>query len=116
MVIYSAGLRVSEAVKLKIRDIDSDRMTLHIRNCKNRKDRYVILSDVVYKTLRTYWKSCPFKDYVFPGQKPDEPLTTGTASAIYKQAKERAGIKKSGSIHALSYPNLNKIQTFFESA
>jgi integrase/recombinase XerD len=103
IVIYGAGLRVSEAVRLKIRDIDSDRMTLHIRNCKNRKDRYVILSKVVYQALRTYWKSCRFKDYIFPGQQPDQPITTTTAAVIYKQAKKRAGIQKSGGIHALRH-------------
>jgi len=49
MVIYSAGLRVSEALNLKVSDIDSDRMTLHIRQAKGGKDRYVILSPVVYQ-------------------------------------------------------------------
>jgi len=103
MLIYSAGLRVSEAVKLRVQDIDSDRMTVHIRHCKNRKDRYVILSPVVHKALREYWRYCRFTDYIFPGQKAGRPLTSPTAAAIYKQAKARAGIKKSGGIHALRH-------------
>ena len=103
MIIYGAGLRVSEAVKLRIQDIDSSRMTLHIRDCKNRKDRYVILSPIIYEILCKYWKTCRFKDYVFPGQKPGESITTSSAGAIYKQAKERACIKKSGGIHALRH-------------
>jgi site-specific recombinase XerD len=103
MLIYSAGLRVSEAVRLRIRDIDHSRMTLHIRDCKNRKDRYVILSPVVYDILRKYWRSCRFKDYVFPGQQTEKHITTSAAGAIYQRAKERAGIKKSGGIHGLRH-------------
>lgn len=103
MVIYGSGLRVSEAVGLRASDIDKSRMTLHIRNCKNRRDRYVILSHVVYKALQEYWKFCKFDDYVFPGQKAGEPITTSTAGTIYKQAKQKAGIKKAGGIHALRH-------------
>ncbi len=103
VVIYGSGLRVSEAVNLRVSDIDSSRMTLHIRNCKNRKDRYVILSPVVYKVLQEYWKSCKFKDYVFFGQNPNKPITTSTAGAIFKKAKENAGIKKTGGIHSLRH-------------
>ena len=103
MIIYGAGLRVSEAVNLRVKDIDSARMTLHIRCGKNRKDRHVILSPVVYQCLRTYWKHCQFADYVFPGKHPDKPMTTNTAAKIYQRTKKRAGIKKSGGIHALRH-------------
>lgn len=103
VLIYGAGLRVSEAVRLKIKDIDSDRMTLHIRKCKNRKDRYVILSPVMYQALREYWKSCKFDDYVFPGAKSASPISTSTAGALYKQVKERAGVTKDGGIHGLRH-------------
>ena len=68
MVIYGAGLRVSEAVNLRLTDIDSDRMTLHIHCGKGGKDRYVPLSPVVYQTLCQYWKVCRFSDFVFPGR------------------------------------------------
>lgn len=103
MVTYGAGLRVSEAVNLKIEDIDSDRMTLHIRNGKNGKDRYVTLSPVVLKQLRTYWKYCKFTSYIFPGTTSSGHLTRAAATLIYKEAKERAGIKKRGGIHALRH-------------
>jgi integrase/recombinase XerD len=102
-VIYGAGLRVSEAISLRVQDIDSDRMTLHIRKCKNRKDRFVILSPAMYEILRTYWKACKFNDYVFPGKNPTQPITANTASMIYKKAKESAGIKKAGGIHSLRH-------------
>lgn len=103
VLIYGAGLRVSEVTRLRMQDIDSDRMTLHIRQCKNRKDRFVILSKVVHKILRAYWKACRFDDYVFPGKDRKYPITTGTASAIYKKAKEKACVKKAGGIHALRH-------------
>jgi site-specific recombinase XerD len=104
MVIYSAGLRVSEAVNLRISDIDRDRMTFHIRCAKGGKDRYVILSPVVYQALRDYWKTCQFKDYVFPSKKNiDKPLSTHRASQIFKDAKRGANITKSGGIHSLRH-------------
>lgn len=104
MVIYGAGLRVSEAVNLKISDIDKDRMTLHIRCAKGGKDRYVILSPVVYQALRDYWKACQFKDYVFPSQNNlNKPMSTHRALQIFKSAKARAGITKQGGIHSLRH-------------
>lgn len=104
MVIYGAGLRVSEAVNLRITDIDKDRMTLHIRCAKGGKDRYVILSPIVYSALRDYWKACKFKEYVFPSyNNPDKPLSTHRALQVFKEAKEKAGITKAGGIHGLRH-------------
>lgn len=104
MVIYSAGLRVSEAVKLRVKDIDKDRMTLHIRCAKGGKDRYVILSPVVYQALRDYWKVCKFTDHVFPSpHHANKPLSTHRASQIFKTAKAQAGVTKSGGIHGLRH-------------
>lgn len=104
MVIYGAGLRVSEAVNLRINDIDKERMTLHIRCAKGGKDRYVILSPVVYSALQAYWKVCKFKDYIFPSQNnPYKPLSTHRASQIFKSAKAKANITKQGGIHSLRH-------------
>jgi integrase/recombinase XerD len=104
MVIYSAGLRVSEALNLKISDIDKDRMTLHIRCAKGGKDRYVILSKVVYSALRDYWKVCQFKEYVFPSQRhPNKPMSTHRALQMFKTAKVQAGVTKLGGIHGLRH-------------
>jgi len=102
ILIYGAGLRVSEAVNLRLNDIDSQRQTLHIRCGKNRKDRLAILSPVVLGYLRTYWKHCRFTDYIFPGGGCDH-ITTGTAAKIYQKAKERAEVKKPGGIHSLRH-------------
>lgn len=103
MLIYSAGLRVSEAVNLRISDIDSDRMTLHIRCAKGGKDRYVILSPVAYQALRDYWKSCKFSDYLFPGNNSNKSLSAHRVSQIFKAAKVKAGVIKSGGIHSLRH-------------
>ena len=103
MVVYGAGLRISEALNLRVTDIDKNRMTLHIRCSKNRKDRFVILSPVVYECLKTYWKYCRFDDYLFPSKNKNKPISAGTASKIYKDAKEKAGIKKSGGLHSLRH-------------
>ena len=104
MVIYGAGLRVSEAVNLRMNDIDRDRMTLHIRCAKGGKDRYVILSPVVYQALRAYWKACRFKEYVFPSKSnPNKPLSTQRAAQVFKSAKKEAGITKAGGIHGLRH-------------
>jgi len=55
MLIYSAGLRVGEVVKLKPEDIDSNRMLIFVRGAKGRKDRYALLSEAALKILREYW-------------------------------------------------------------
>jgi site-specific recombinase XerD len=104
MVIYGAGLRVSEAMNLKVSDIDKERMTLHIRCAKGGKDRLVILSPILYQALRDYWNVCKFSNYVFPNKHdPNKPLSTHRASQIFKSAKAKAGIKKQGGVHSLRH-------------
>lgn len=79
-------------------------MTLHIRCAKGGKDRYVILSPVVYSALRDYWKACRFNDYVFPSQaNPLKPLSTHRASQRFQAAKREAGVTKAGGIHGLRH-------------
>lgn len=65
---YSTGMRVSEVCNLKIKDIDSKRMLIHIKNAKGRKDRVVPLSSVVLSLLREYYKQYKPKEYLFNGQ------------------------------------------------
>jgi integrase/recombinase XerD len=102
MLIYSAGLRVSEALSLRISDIDRERMTLHIREGKGGKDRYVILSPIVYQALRDYWKACRFKDYLFVNQH-NKPLSANWAWQLFKSAKLKAGVTKVGGIHSFRH-------------
>lgn len=104
MVIYGCGLRASEAVNLKIQDIDSKRMTLHIRNAKGGKDRYVILSPVVYKALREYWKVNQFSSYLFTRKNQQQiPMTTAAVTQIFKKAKQAACVTKPGGVHSLRH-------------
>jgi len=103
MVVYGAGLRISEALNLKIADLDRARQTLHIRNTKNRRERYVPLSPVVLQALTDYWRAYRFTDYVFPGTQLDKPLSQTSVAKFFTAAKEKAGIKKAGGIHSLRH-------------
>ena len=94
---YSAGLRVSEVLNLKIEDIDSNRMLIHIKSAKGRKDRIVPLSDTVLILLRNYWKEYKPKVYLFNGQNSLK-YSTSSCQKIYKKY-----IDKNSSIHTLRH-------------
>jgi site-specific recombinase XerD len=103
MTTYSAGLRVSEVIELKVTDIDSRRMMIRVQQGKGRKDRYTILSERLLKELRIYWKMyCPTV-WLFSGQDKRRPLTSRSALAIYNNAKKKAGITKGNGIHTLRH-------------
>ncbi|MBN2039890.1 MAG: tyrosine-type recombinase/integrase [Spirochaetes bacterium] len=103
MLAYSGGLRVSDVVKLKISDIDSERKLLHIKNAKGRKDRYTLLSDAALQNLREYWKIYKPETWLFPGADAKEHLTVRTAQRIFKNACKAAFISKDVSIHSLRH-------------
>jgi site-specific recombinase XerD len=94
---YSVGLRVSEIVNLKIEDIDSKRMIIHIKNAKGKKDRIVPLSKTVLKLLREYYREYKPKEYLFNGQKSLQ-YSIGSCQKIYKKY-----IDKNSSIHTLRH-------------
>ncbi|MDE3236369.1 MAG: tyrosine-type recombinase/integrase [Bacteroidota bacterium] len=102
---YSAGLRVSEVVKLKIRDIDSSRMQIRIEQAKGKKDRYVNLSILLLDILRAYLKACEVKPvtYIFEGDVPGQAYSIRSAQLIFHQAKEKAGIVKDVGFHSLRH-------------
>lgn len=105
MVAYSSGLRVSEVVALKPSNIDSKRMCLHIEQGKGKKDRMVALSPVLLVMLREYWQQCDPKPkvYLFEGQEAGSQYSTRSLQQVLYLAKERADVKKKGSIHALRH-------------
>lgn len=103
MLVYSAGLRVGEVVRLRIDEIDNKRMLIHIKQGKGQKDRYTILSEVALETLRTYAKSYSLKDWLFPGAAPGDHLTVRSAQKIFEIARKQAGIRKKVSIHSLRH-------------
>ncbi len=101
MTAYSAGLRVSELVNLKIRDLDSERMMIRVEQGKGRKDRYTILSQNLLTSLRVYWKRYRPSVWLFPNRAKNGPLSRGEAWHIFNQAKKRAGLNKGRGIHTL---------------
>jgi len=104
MTAYSAGLRVSELVHLKVGDIDSPRMVLRIKQGKGRKDRYVPLSETLLPVLRQYYKTArPGDDWLFPGDDPKLPLTRSSVERVFKKAKKAAGITKHVTVHSLRH-------------
>lgn len=102
---YSAGLRVSEIVNLKIADIDSKRMQILVKSAKGKKDRYVNLSPVLLDILRSYikeYKPRP-KVYLFESEQTQTAYPTRTIQQIFSNAKQKAGIRKEVGIHSLRH-------------
>jgi site-specific recombinase XerD len=89
--IYSAGLRVSEAVQLKVDNIESDpsRMLIRVDQGKGKKDRYTILSKNLLAELRLYWKKYRPEKWLFPGYGPDKHLCTIAAQKVFYNAKKK---------------------------
>lgn len=102
---YSAGLRVSEIVNLKIKHIDSKRMQVLIERAKGKKDRYVNLSSVLLDILRKYiaeYKPKP-REYLFESEQTFTAYPTRTVQQIFAKAKQKAGIMKDVGIHSLRH-------------
>ena len=99
---YACGLRVSEIVNMKIKDIDSKRMVITVRQGKGKKDRQVMLSEKLLLLMREYFKEYKPKVWLFEGQF-GEQYSTRSAQLVLKDAKEKAGVTKKGSIHALRH-------------
>jgi site-specific recombinase XerD len=102
---YSAGLRVSETVTLKISNIDSDRMQIKIEAAKGKKDRYAGLSPVLLDVLRSYLKNIKPKPvkYLFESEIAGEAYSARSAQKVFQRAKEKAGIRKDVSFHSLRH-------------
>ena len=106
--IYSAGLRVSEVINLRISDIISAEMKIRVRNGKRNKERYTLLSQKNLELLRLYWKKFGYKnyspnDYLFISRQTKKKLTSrGVQSAIQKAVKN-AGISKKATPHTLRH-------------
>lgn len=103
MTVYGAGLRVSEVANLKPSDIDSENMQIHIRLAKGNKDRYTILSKINLMILREYWKLYRPGIWLFPSVNPENHLSIRTMERVFEQSKQKAGIKKTASIHTLHH-------------
>jgi len=103
MTCYATGVRVSELVHLRVEDIHSERMQIHVRQGKGAKDRYTLLSPRLLEQLRAYWRTCRPRPWLFLGRDGRGPLPVGTAQKIYYAAKRRAGIERGHGIHTLRH-------------
>jgi integrase/recombinase XerD len=103
MTIYAAGLRRSEVARLRVNDIDSARMTITVHQGKGQKDRVVMLSPVLLQTLRQYWRHTKPKQWLFPGENPDQPISDNDIFGVFHNAVRRAGITKKVSPHSLRH-------------
>lgn len=102
MMIYSSGLRLSELLNLRIKDIDSNRMQVFVRQSKGRKDRYTLLSKKALPVLREYIREYRPKEWLFEGMKGGA-YSAGSVQAIARAAYRRAGIKKNVTVHTLRH-------------
>ena len=99
--LYSTGVRLSEATHVKLTDIDSDRMQIHIHRGKGAKDRKVMLSEKLLHVLREYYKIMKPKEYLFNGQKAGSNYSAGAAQWTIRRARKLAGITTTCTIHSL---------------
>ena len=102
MLIYSAGLRRSELIELKISDIDSERMVITIRGAKGKKDRITLLSKNALAMLRDYYKEYRPRNYLFEGQTGGKYSTTSVANILRNSAR-KAGMSKNVTPHMLRH-------------
>lgn len=103
MTAYAAGLRISEAVSLRVADIDSQRMVIRVVQGKRKKDRQTLLSPVLLGMLRHYWWAARPVDYLFPGPSRVRPLAASTVQNICRQARAEAGLDKGVTPHTLRH-------------
>jgi integrase/recombinase XerD len=96
---YSAGLRCQEALDLKVTDIDSKRMIIHIREGKGEFPRQVTLSPRLLGLLRLYWRWRKPKDWLFPGRWPDQPMVASGVRIACAELRGQLGVSKLLSPH-----------------
>jgi len=100
---YAAGLRVSEAVRLKPAEIDSQRMVIRVDQGKGQKDRYVMLSPRLLEILRDWWRLEKPKPWLFPGDIPGRHITTGTVELACQEAHRASRIAKPITPHSMRH-------------
>ena len=102
MTIYSGGLRISELINLRIKDIDSNRMQIRIEQSKGKKDRYTLLSKKTLLTLRKYFAEYKPKEWLFEGENGGQ-YADSSIYSIFKKALVAAKITKKVTIHSLRH-------------
>jgi integrase/recombinase XerD len=103
MTLYGAGLRISEALHLRLVDIDSTRGVLIVRHGKGSSERQVMLSSLLLEALRQYWRTHRPTDWLFPGRDPSRPLHQRSVQRAISLAGQAAGIRKRVTPHVLRH-------------
>jgi integrase/recombinase XerD len=102
-ICYAAGLRISEAISLRVTDIDSQRMVIRVEQGKCQKDRYVMLSPKLLQTLRNWWRVDKPKQWLFPGDRVGSHITKDAVELACQKAHRRCGIPKPITPHSLRH-------------
>src|SRR5271168_3445536 len=104
MLCYGAGLRIAEAVAVKVEDIDSKRMLIHVQEGKGGKDRYVMLSPRLLAVLRRYFRAVrPRGNWMFPSWRGDRHLSSKSLSQACRDASKQSGLTKRITAHTLRH-------------
>jgi integrase/recombinase XerD len=103
MTCYGAGLRINEACHLRVEDIDSKQMLVHVRHPKGGEERITLLSAKLLEVLRAYWREEKPRYWLFPGTTPDQPLSCAAARNALQQASLDAGLTKKCTPHTLRH-------------
>lgn len=102
-LLYATGLRVSEALRLRLSDVDSKRMVLIVHRGKGYKDRHVPLSQPLLDSLRDYWRQSRPKEYLFESRQASGALSQRSVQALFQRAKAKAGVARKASVHTLRH-------------
>ncbi len=102
MIVYSAGLRIGEALNLKISDINSERMQIRIEQAKGKKDRYTILAKSILPLLRKYYTKYKPTEYLFEGQFGGK-YSDSSARNVLKEAVKQSRLPITGGLHTLRH-------------
>lgn len=100
---YAGGLRVSEVANLRVKDIDSQRMVIHVQQGKGGRDRYVPLSPRLLETLREHWRRDKPTEWLFPGESDSQPITTGSVMRYCHHVSVLADLGKRVTMHSLRH-------------
>jgi site-specific recombinase XerD len=104
VTVYGAGLRLGEACRLKITDIESDHRRIRVEQGKGRKDRYTLLGDRLLEELRDYWRLYRPREYLFPRTRnPHQPWDESTGQRAFWRALKVSGLPNRGGIHCLRH-------------
>lgn len=103
MTLYGAGLRLSELIHLQVKDIESGKMQIRVRQGKGGKDRMVVLSPTLLEALRRYFRQYRPTSWLFYGQAPQQPIDERAIQRMVRRLSERAGLRERVTTHTLRH-------------